>query len=74
MSKISFDCRLMCKHSYADESEHLLCGLGGICDGTVYDDCQPDKCYYNREVICAYPIDSCHECPANPYRKVKYEV
>lgn len=72
MDKIPFDCRLMCKHSYTDESEHLLCELGCVCDGIVYEDCQPDKCYYKMDLICAYPIDGCHECPANPYKEGDY--
>lgn len=37
---LSMQQRLDCQRSYADEqSPHLLCSMGGVCDGSVYDCC-----------------------------------
>lgn len=44
---LSFQDRLDCKRSYADESsEDLLCEMGCRCDGTLYDCCLWDKSYF----------------------------
>lgn len=46
--------RLNCPRSYADEqSQHLLCEMGGVCDGTLYDCCTWDKSFSEMMGIMA---------------------
>lgn len=60
--------RLKCKLSYYDEETgELRCRSVGICNGTPYfDPCQPERCIFNEESVCGYPIDDCDNCPIHP--------
>lgn len=46
MIKLTLQDRLNCPHSYAEEeTNHLMCEMGGVCDGTLYQECLIDRSF-----------------------------
>lgn len=60
--RLSLKERLNCKRSYSDgTSTSLLCEMGGVCDGTLYDCCMWDKSFSEEMAIvkeCCENADS----------------
>lgn len=63
---LSIQERLNCPRSYADEqSHHLLCEIGGICDGTLYDFCTWDKSFSEMMALITGEVDAVESLSKN---------